>query len=292
MRKAILLGAIALATLVPAAPIEARESSDDRVCGERSGRGAARLGRLDVVGLTDDQRLICFGDRRPQFAREIGHVTGLSIDTRLVGIDFRPATGELYGLGDAGGIYTLDLSNANATLRTRLNVALAGTSFGVDFNPVPDRLRIVSNTGQNLRANVADGVTAVDTSLAYTPGTTATGITGAAYTNNDADPNTATTLFDIDFALDQVVIQAPPNAGSLNPTGKLGVDTASAVGFDIYSRLGGGPTTRSVHAFASLTIGESARFYRINLFTGEATLRGTFRARDQVIDVALPLNQD
>jgi len=220
-------------------------------------------------------------------------VTGLrGADTRLVGIDFRPATGALYGLGDAGGIYTLDLSDATATFKAQLSVALQGTSFGVDFNPVPDRLRIVSNTGQNLRANVDSGVTAVDTAVAYTPGVTALGITGAAYTNNDADPNTVTTLFDIDSALDQVVIQAPPNAGTLNPTGKLNVDTAWAVGFDIYSRLGGGSTTLSVHGFASLTTGDHARFYRINLFTGASALRGTFRVRDQVIDVALPLNQD
>ena len=64
----------------------------------------------------------------------------------------------------------------------------------------------MSDTGQNLRVNVDDGVATVDTPLSI-PGTTpvnpATGITGAAYTNNDADPNTATTLFDIDVARDQ-----------------------------------------------------------------------------------------
>ena len=36
-------------------------------------------------------------------------------------------------------------------------VALAGTAFGVDFNPRADLLRIVSNTGQNLRVNLQAG---------------------------------------------------------------------------------------------------------------------------------------
>ena len=60
---------------------------------------------------------------------------------------------------------------------------------------------------------------------------------GVGYTNNDADPNTATTLYDIDTATDQVSIQAPPNNGNLNPVGKLGVDTNAVVGFDIFSDL-------------------------------------------------------
>ena len=103
---------------------------------------------------------------------------------------------------------------------------LEGISFGVDFNPTVDRLRVTSDTGQNLRVNVDTGDTLEDADLNYTAGTPAMGIVGSAYTNNDADPNTATTLFDLDSALDQIAIQAPPNAGSLNPTGKLGVDTA------------------------------------------------------------------
>ena len=61
------------------------------------------------------------------------------------------------------------------------------------------------------------------------------GVTGAAYTNNDFEPNpatakTGTTLFDIDTMLDQVVIQSPPNNGILVATGKLGVDADAAGG--------------------------------------------------------------
>jgi hypothetical protein len=110
-------------------------------------------GDLDVVGLTQDSRLISFQDDEPGNARDIGRINGLAGDARLVGIDYRPATGNngsqgvLYGLGNAGGVYTID-SGARATKVSQLSVALEGSSFGVDFNPAVDRLRIISDTGR------------------------------------------------------------------------------------------------------------------------------------------------
>jgi hypothetical protein len=283
MRKGMLIGTVAICAALLSVPAGAND--DSRRCGD----GRAQGHGLDVVGLTADQRLICFGEYKPDRARHIGWIAGLSGDTALVGIDFRPATGDLYGLGNAGGIYTIDTQTAQATFRAQSTVTLSGQFFGVDFNPTVDRLRVVSDTGQNLRINVVDGATAVDASLNYTAGTTAIGIVGAAYTNNDGDSTTATTLFDMDAALDQVVIQAPPNAGSLNPTGKLGLDTTSAAGFDIYSVLRNGRSAAN-HAFASLTRAEGASFFAVDMLSGQASWRGSFGG-DQVIDIALPLNQ-
>ena len=148
-----------------------------------------RRSLVRVVGLTDDGALVCFSELFPRLVRDIGYVSGLvKPDVRLIGIDFRVQDGALYGVGNGGGVYRLDTSNATATLVNVLTVALEGTSFGVDFNPAADRLRIVSDTGQNLRHNViAGGTTIADLALNYTPGTNATGIVGAAYTNNDLD---------------------------------------------------------------------------------------------------------
>ena len=109
----------------------------------------------------------------------------------------------LYGVGNGGGIYTLDTYTAVATLASKLTVSLDGMFFGVDFNPAANALRIISNTGQNLRHPFAGplvGQTQIDTTLNYpgpTPINPATGLNGAAYTNNDLDPNTGTTLFDM-----------------------------------------------------------------------------------------------
>ena len=77
---------------------------------------------------------------------------------------------ELYGLGDGGGIYTLDTSTAEAKV-TELTVDLQGDFLGVDFNPAANALRIISDTGQNLRHPFAGPLqfqTQTDTPLNYT----------------------------------------------------------------------------------------------------------------------------
>jgi hypothetical protein len=294
MRVTSKLAAGAAAAALLAVPAVSSGNHDDRDW-NRGGRD------LDVAGLTADGRLISFESDRPDRAKTEGKIRGLDTDMRIVGLDYRPVTGsdgdngDLYGLGDRGGVYVIDDENGRATLRSRLDVALAGTSFGVDFNPTVDRLRVISDTGQNLRVNVDDGTTMTDGPLTYpatpaTPAATATGVTGAAYTNNDADPNTATTLYDIDSMLDQTVIQSPANSGLLAATGKLTVDTNPTVGFDIYSTVRDGTTVR-VQGFASLTVGGQSGFYKVKLFSGRASSQGSFSSRNQVTAIAIPLNQ-
>ena len=273
-------GALAASLLAPSLASGATERDNGR--GQTTCAATQRGRTLRTIVLTADGALACADTHRPGRAAPIGPVTGLSGDTALVGIDFRPATGALVGLGNQGGIYTIDPATGAATNRIQLSAALSGTSFGVDFNPTVDRLRVVSDTGQNLRVNVDTGVASVDLALS------GPGVAGAGYTNNDADPNTATTLYDIDTATDQVSIQAPPNNGTLNPTGRLGVDTSSAVGFDVFSELDDG-TTDEVQAFASLTVGGQAGLYEIDLITGRAEHQGNFRMG--VVDIAIPLDR-
>jgi hypothetical protein len=256
-------------------------------CTSGAGKGAIEV---SVAGLTSDGRLVCFKRRHPGNAREIGYVSGLTgADTRLVGIDYRVQDGLLYGVGNGGGVYRIDTDSAAAVLVNHLTETLTGTAFGVDFNPAADRLRIIGNDGQNLRHNVnVGGTTLADGALNYAPGVAATGLTGAAYTNNDIEGRTATTLFDIDTALDQVALQSPPNAGSLAATGQTGVDASSDVGFDIYSRVVSG-RVRSNLGFAVLSSGDASRFYSVNLLTGRMTFMGRFDT--QVADIAVPVAQ-
>lgn len=290
-RSLLLFGLLIGALLVFSAPMAAYadDDDDDDRGSERDDR-ASRGGDLDVIGLTNGgTALIEFESDDPDDADRIGTIAGLAGDTSIVGIDYRPATGELIGVGNAGGVYAISDDNASAMKKSQLSVALSGTSFGVDFNPTVDRLRIISDSGQNLRANVDTGATLVDGTLSYAPPAPASGVTGAAYTNNDADPNTATTLFDLDSMLDQTAIQSPANSGTLAATGKLGVDTSAAIGFDVFSRIRNG-TTVDVRAFASLTVGGDSRFYRINLLQGRATLVGSFDDDDQVTGIAIELD--
>ncbi|MGH2709972.1 MAG: DUF4394 domain-containing protein [Actinomycetota bacterium] len=282
--------ALALVATLTMAAITASARGDERSKRRMSSHSQRQL---RVLALTDDQRLIRFKEDHPELAQTIGTVGGLIGDSSLVGIDVRPLTSTLYGVGNAGGIYTLDTETAAATKVSQLSVALTGSSFGVDFNPAADRLRIVSDTGQNLRhdVNTPAGPTAVDTSLTYPPGA-ATGIAGAAYTNNDADPTTATTLFDLDSILDQVAVQSPANSGQLAPTGKLGHEVTSVIGFDIYSTIENG-TTVALRAFASLEPagGGAVTLYRVRLLIGTADEIRTFRSSDRVIDIAIPVGQ-
>lgn len=244
-----------------------------------------------VVGLVADNTLVCFSDRSPR-ATFIGAITGLDQDTGLIGIDYRPGNSVLYGVGNGGGLYSIDVSTAIATKVSQLNQPLEGASFGVDFNPTVDRLRIVSDTGQNLRVSVDDGAAIVDGTLnipGATPVNPATGVAGAAYTNNDFDPNTATTLYDLDTANDNMVVQSPANAGSLAPTGKLGVDASTNVGFDIYSIVSSDTTVDNLALASIATADGDTKLYSVDLKTGQATWIGTFDRL--VVDLAIPDNQ-
>ncbi len=281
-----LLAGVAVASLTSASA-GATGGRDDQPNECRPSRGLL----VTSYALTADHQLACFREHRAGKLRVIAPISGLQTDTRLVGIDFRPANGLLYGVGDQGGVYTIDLATGVASGRVQINQPLSGASFGVDFNPTVDRLRIVSDAGQNLRVNVVDGSTTVDGPLNYLgpPAVNpALGVAGAAYTNNDNDPTTATTLYDIDSALDQVVVQAPPNAGTLNPTGKLRVDTDATVGFDIFSYVVKG-VTEANRAFASLTVNGTSQFHEVDVLTGAARYRGTFPR--PVADIAVPTNQ-
>jgi hypothetical protein len=190
-------------------------------------------------------------------------ITGLQAGEMIYGIDFRPATGALYALGSNSRLYTINTANGAATFVATLSQSLEGTSFGFDFNPVPDRIRIISNTGQNLRVNPDNGVAIVDGSINPAPAF----ITAAAYTNNFAG-TTATMLYVIDSEKDLLYLQSPPNNGTLTSEKSLGIDIGSSNGFDI-----GG---NSNMAYGLFTTGGQTRLYSVNLASGALMSMGNF----------------
>ncbi|MFD9981188.1 DUF4394 domain-containing protein [Streptomyces massasporeus] len=249
---------------------------------------------LRAFGISGDGTLMAtFTTDRPQVLDWVRVVTGLSGDTGLIGIDFRVQDGLMYGVGNKGGIYTIKTPPATTdvvvTKVSQLQYALHGANFGVDFNPAADRLRVISDNGQNLRHNLGDHSTVQDLNLTTPPaeGTTK-GVSAAAYTNNDLNAATATTLVDINTTTDQVVLQSPANNGTLAPTGSLGIDAGINAGMDIYSTLSGGKTVDNV-AFASLTPNGAGTpsLYGINVFTGQATSIGQFPLN--ITDLAISL---
>jgi hypothetical protein len=250
---------------------------------------------LRAFGISADGTLmVTFTTNLPQELNWVRQIQGFSGDTAAIGLDQRVQDGQLYLVGNKGGIYKVKLPNPPSqpnpiiTKVSQLTVALHGTNFGVDFNPAADRLRVTSDTGQNLRHDLNAHSTVADTMLSTppTPGAT-TGVTAAAYTNNDLDPSTATTLFDIGTMTDQVLIQSPANNGTLAPTGSLTVDAGSNAGFDIFSTLSGGKAV-SVAGFATLVAPNgTSSLYSINLLNGTATSLGQFPL--PITDLAISL---
>ena len=242
-------------------------------------------------GLLADGRLVTFNTRSAASTRLVAAVTGLTGDSRLVGIDYRAKDGLLYGLGEKGGIYTLDGGTGAATFVARLTVTLSGTYFGVDFNPAAAAMRIISDTGQNLRhpfaAGAATATTVVDGGLSYT-GVAAGGVTGAGYTNNDNDPSTPTQLFDVDTLKNQVALQLPPNSGSLNVTGPLPVDVGARAGFDIVTTLDDSGRAVDNHALATVLVDRRYHLYQVDVLSGGLLDLGGFRNGQQVVDLAVP----
>ena len=191
-------------------------------------------------------------------------ITGLQASETILGIDFRPVNGQLYALGSSSRIYVLNTASGAATAvgTMAFSTMLMGTSFGFDFNPTVDRIRCVSNTGQNLRLHPETGVIAA-TDGALNPGMPM--IVASAYTNNFAGA-TSTILYNLDTNTDKLYKQDPPNNGTQVEVGALGVNIEAASGFDIGSRSG--------MAYAVLKVADKSSVYSVNLTTGMATKMG------------------
>lgn len=253
-----------------------------------TGSAEAALPKTALGLSSNGKNLTIFDLSTGKRTKALGVAKGLTGDARLVGIDERPADHKVYAVGDKGGVYVVNRSNGNVRKVSQLSVALTGQYFGVDFNPAADRLRIISNTGQNLRHDVTQAAptTAVDGALNY-DGTTATGVTAAGYTNSDNDPTTGTTLFNLDTTRDQVVQQVPANSGNLIVSGPFGPRQGPVAGFDIVGTNAGSRTADNT-GYASIrpTSGGLATLYRVNLLSGKFTKVAKFDK--DIADLAIP----
>jgi hypothetical protein len=240
-------------------------------CGGGGDDAAAPVPVGDTIVITESGKVASFNRTAPGVQVGSRVIGGLVAGETLLGIDARPSNGLLYALGSRGNLYTIAPSTGLATFRGTLKAApgddqpyisLQGTQFGVDFNPVADRLRVVSNTGQNLRINVDTGETTTDGQLVPVCEACAAvvpTVTAAAYTNAFKG-SAATQLYVMDSALGQLYLQEPPNNGSLTagtPTGMGGGGPTGLNGFDIEARAPIGYAAARVNLVVSL--------YRIDL---------------------------
>jgi outer membrane protein assembly factor BamB len=230
-----------------------------------------------MAGLTSDNTLILIDHRAPMVEKQV-RVTG--VDGTLVGIDVRPSNGKLYGVATDNALYTIDADTGRATKVVAMNKSfpLAGRAI-VDFNPVANRLRLMSSDGTSFRVNVDTGEVAVDGSHNYDKTAAWANdkpmVVAGAYTNSFAGTK-ATELINLDMTQGMLMLQAPPNDGTLKAIGKLGV---KADAFDIWSDGNGGNMAMAV---AGDTL------YTIDLKSGAGTAVGAIKGlRAALIDIAV-----
>lgn len=265
---------------------------------------AAIQDRQDMLfAVTQDGQLISFNASTPGVLFSKTPITGLMAGEQMVGIDFRVARGELFGLSSKGRLLKIHLGTGAVTPVGKGLAFPGGQSFGFDFNPTVDRLRLVSDTGANLRLHpdtgamvdydaTAPGVQP-DQPLAFGPGDLLAGsaprVVAAAYTYNRSNDK-LTTMYAIDAALGYLVIQgsaetAPvvvsPNTGQLQTVGPLNIDPFDHAAFDI------GDLNNAAYLVTTREGARESRLYEVNLGSGQARLIGAIASDRPVVGLAI-----
>lgn len=252
----------------------------------------------DTFGITSSNRLVSFSRTTPSTGTAMA-VTGLRAGENLLAIDLRVAgtpAGQLYAIGSMGGVYTIDPSSGAATLKSTMRpdaadndgnppfATLIGTRVSADFNNVVDQLRVVTNTGQNLRVKVDTGDTSTDAPLVFN-GVGSIGVTEVTYTNNFAS-TCRNIVYYLDTTGDRLMTSVNASAGVLTSVGSLTVDAGAQSGFDIATTPDGTNT-----AFAALTVNNTTSLYTVNLMTGAATVVGPIgqlNSGESILGLATP----
>lgn len=249
-----------------------------------------------MFGVTSTNALIRFDSDLPGTIQSSTAITGLQSGETILGIDFRPSSNQLYGLGSTDRLYTLNLDTAVATQvgTTAFSSNVLGTNPGFDFNPVSDTARVVTALDASMRVNPSTGALASDdTTLAFATGdpnlSADPTITCVAYNNNFVGAST-TTLFGIDSVLNALVTvggeagSPSPNGGQLFTQGTIGFDTSDNCGFDISNFSG--------DAFLALSTStdSASNLFTLDFGTGNSlTYRGVIGSGILVKDISVPL---
>lgn len=240
----------------------------------------------DTTAVTVSNRLVTFNRADPGVIVSDAQISGLEAGENILDIDYRPANGQLYGLTSAGRVATIDPATGAATVTSALTpfgadpfTVLQGTHFGIDFDPASDRLRVVSDAGQNLRVNVDNGL--------VVSGTAFTGIvpTDLAFTNSFAGSDASATPFVLDAAADTVA-QVSLGAGTAGASKPIGSDIGPINGFDIDGRTNVGYAAATVNGTSTL-FSINPSIVTANTATPPAGVVGTIGTNEEVRGIAV-----
>jgi Domain of unknown function (DUF4394) len=274
LTRSVVAAAVA-ALLVPLVAL----GGDKRGRDDKDDRSKSRL----IFATDDAGNLLRFRERTPQLVRS-KQITGLPMGVSLKGIDFRPATADLYALGSDKVVYRVNPRTAIAVAEgpafELMATALNGDRTGFDFNPTVDKIRVTSDADDNLRLDPDPGsLLATDTKL--TPADVT--VVGSAYTNSSfaafANRPATTMLFAYDTSgrTDRVWLQNAANAGTLMNPLSLELDLGSDVGFDIAGADNQGYV-------AGTNAGRSgARLYTVDVTSGKTRRLGRIGGGNVVV---------
>ncbi|WP_192349463.1 DUF4394 domain-containing protein [Algoriphagus sp. Y33] len=234
---------------------------------------------VSFTALTSDNKILMYEAQNLNSPSASMDITGLGSGEMIISIDYRPATGQLYALSSMSRLYHINENSGVATAlgSEAFTPATQGANPSLDFNPTVDRIRLVTESGQNLRLHPELG-TVVATDGAINGGMNPR--IGAVAYSNSFSGTTSTTLFDIDFEQDKLYKQVPPNDGGLEEVGDLGVDFEGLGDMDINP-------DNSV-ALAINRKDDESRLYTIDLDSGKAIWVGTFS--QPVVSLAFKTN--
>lgn len=276
-----------------------REESADRTDLASVPRTTPEAGTIIYAYDYFSNSLVSFDASAPGILLTNVEITGINIenDDAIVGIDFRPVDGQLYGVvnnfpGRVRVVKINTFTGAATPVHPSNTIASLADSFhGVDFDPGSDRIRHVGRDRANRRISPVDGtVTNHDSQLTYAAGDPNAGViprivhTAQTMTSGSS----VSTLYGVDSEANTLVRiggvngDPSPSNGTVTTIGPLGVNCTNFGGMDI--------PPGSSFAYASLNIASIPTLFQIDLATGAATLIGEIGSGDRVIDgLSLPL---
>lgn len=236
---------------------------------------AAPASAATLFAVDEVNNIVQYDSTNPGVTISSVAIAGVS-GSSILAMDFRIADGKIYALTDDYRLFSVNPFTGATTLKDTL--ALSGTNFAFDFNPVNTNLRIVSNDDTNYVYNFTTNTLVPGANVAYGVGPAAKDITAAGYLNNDNDILTGTTLYVLDSRNDLLATQNP-TTGVLTQVGALGIDIGARTSFDIL-------TTGSLN---ETFIQNGTGLYSIDLTTGTTTLLGNSdRALFAMTAIAIP----
>jgi hypothetical protein len=256
-----------------------------------------------LVAVTPGNQLITFNAAEPGKILSRVAIKGLAPSETILALDFQVAKGQLFGLSSKGRLLKI---NSQTVVATAVGAPLAlppGQTYGFNFNPTVDRIRLVSDLGHNLRVHPDTGAQVdgdanqpglqPDGMLAYGPGdllgNTKPRIVAVAYTYNKVNEK-ITTNYAIDAGAGYLVVQGSvegaspvvsPSTGKLQAIGPLQIDRFDAAALDISD------VNNAAYLVTNRNTGGESKLYELNLSSGQAKLIGAIGGGEPIRSMAI-----